>query len=48
MDFDIQQYLDNLPEDIIIINIANKNLHIIPDLLRFTNLQILICNNNHL
>ena len=48
MDFNIEVYLDSLPEDIEKINIRNRNLTYIPSLERFKNLKILHCNINKL
>ena len=43
-----QQYIDSLPDDTTIINLSYKGLTILPDLLRFKNLQYLFCSNNQL
>jgi Leucine-rich repeat (LRR) protein len=48
MTFNIQEYLDSLPENITELNLSNKNLTFIPDLTRFTNLTHLYCVNNQL
>ena len=48
MTFDIEAYLNSLPEDIIEINISRRNLKILPDLSKFTNLKKLDCSNNEL
>jgi Leucine-rich repeat (LRR) protein len=42
----IDSYLDNLSRDIIKLDISGKGLSKLPDISRFTNLQILYCNNN--
>jgi hypothetical protein len=44
----INFYLDSLPNDIKIINLESKNLKELPDLSRFTNLEILNCSENKL
>jgi hypothetical protein len=44
----IETYLDNLPEDIIEIDISNKGLTYLPDLSRFKNLLRLDCSSNKL
>jgi hypothetical protein len=46
MTFKIEKYLDSLPENISIINIAGKDLEYIPDLSRFKNLKELNCSFN--
>lgn len=48
MNNNIEEYLNSLPDDIISINVSNKNLKFLPDLSRFTNLQNLYCNCNKL
>ena len=48
MDFDINAYLNCLPEDIEYIDLRFCNLTFIPSLKRFKNLQILDCDNNKL
>jgi len=46
--FDIQQYLDSLPEDTESINVSKRNLDYIPSLERFTKLKKLVCSSNNL
>ena len=46
--FNIEDYLNSLPEDTTKINVSNKNLTYLPDLSRFKNLQQLYCNDNKL
>jgi len=46
--FDIQQYLDSLPDDTEDITVCNRNLDYLPSLERFTNLKMLICSSNNL
>jgi|688.fasta_scaffold83213_5 hypothetical protein len=46
--FNIEEYLNSLPEDIEIIDISNKNLTYIPSLKQFNNLVDLHCYNNKL
>ena len=48
MNFNIEAYLDSLPEDIEKIDIRSRNLTYIPSLERFKKLQILCCGNNQL
>ena len=48
MSAEIQTYLDSLPNDIIKIDLSNRNLAELPDLSRFINLQYLECADNHL
>ncbi len=48
MDFDIQSYLDNLPDDVLVINLEKRKLNNIPSLVRFTKLVELNCKNNKL
>ena len=42
------EYLDSLPSNVEEINISYRNLHILPDLSRFTCLQKLYCSQNQL
>ena len=42
------EYLDSLPSNVEEINIGCRNLHILPDLSRFTCLQKLNCSFNQL
>ena len=44
----IERYLNSLPEDILVIDVSNKNIKSLPDLTRFTNLQELHCSGNKL
>jgi len=46
--FNIEEYLDSLPDDIEIIDVSYKNLTYIPSLDRFTKLIILDCEYNKL
>jgi Leucine-rich repeat (LRR) protein len=47
--FNIETYLNSLPEDILEIYISYKNITYIPEsIIRFHNLQILYCDNNQL
>jgi Leucine-rich repeat (LRR) protein len=46
--FNIEEYLNSLPDDIEEINISNKNLTYIPSLSRFIKLRILYCDSNKL
>ena len=46
--FNIEKYIDSLPENIETINISDRGLTYLPSLQRFYNLQHLICNNNQL
>jgi hypothetical protein len=39
MDFDIENYLNSLPENIEEIDVSGKNLKYLPDLLRFKKLK---------
>lgn len=48
MDFDVEKYLNNLPDNIKEINLCNKKLKKLPDLSRFKNLEVLMCSNNEL
>jgi Leucine-rich repeat (LRR) protein len=48
MSAETQTYLDSLPNDIIRIDLSNRNLAELPDLSRFINLQYLECADNHL
>ena len=47
-EFCIETYINGLPENTEIINVTFKQLNYLPDLTRFTNLQILNCSNNQL
>ena len=44
----ITEYLDSLSNNITKLNLSNSNLSELPDLSRFYNLQVLICNKNFL
>ncbi len=46
--FNIEDYLNSLPEDIEVINISEKNLTYIPSLERFRKLKELDCTFNQL
>ena len=46
MAFNIESYLNSLPEDIEEIDVSHKKLKYIPDLSKFKNLKMLICSNN--
>jgi Leucine-rich repeat (LRR) protein len=48
MSFNIEKYIDSLPEDTYTINLSNKKLTYIPDLSRFKGLRILNVNFNQL
>ena len=41
-EFCIETYINNLPENTEIINVNGRQLNYLPDLTRFTNLQILL------
>ena len=45
---DIKTYFKSLSDDIVSLNISNKNVTSLPDLTRFKNLKILHCSNNKL
>ena len=46
--FDIENYINSLPDDIEIINVSCKNLTYLPSLKRFHKLKKLLCFNNKL
>ena len=46
--FNMQEYLDTLLDDIIELDVSNKNLSELPDISRFTKLQKLSCYNNQI
>ena len=46
--FNIENYLDSLPEDIETINVSRRNLTYLPSLKRFYKLKLLYCHNNQL
>jgi hypothetical protein len=46
--FNIESYLNSLPENILEINIDGKGICYLPNIDRFTNLQCLSCDNNYL
>ena len=45
-EFNIENYLNSLPEDIETIDVSNKNLTYLPSLKRFYKLKKLNCSNN--
>ncbi len=47
-DFDIETYLNSLPDTEKVIDVSNKNLTYLPSLKRFTDLMVLRCENNQL
>ena len=48
MTFNIETYLDSLPEDIKKINVIGKGIDHLPDLIRFKKLKYLNCSHNKL
>jgi len=44
----IEEYLNTIPSTCKMINISSKNLQVLPNLTRFKNLEILICDNNNI
>ena len=46
--FNIEEYLNSLPEDIETIDISNTNITYLPSLKRFYNLKTLYCDHNEL
>ena len=46
--FYIEAFLNSLPDDVKVINVANKNLDYIPSLSRFRQLRVLNCSCNNL
>lgn len=48
MDFNIENYLNSLSENIEKIDVSEKNLTYLPHLLRFKKLKILSCSRNEL
>ncbi len=48
IEFDIETYLNSLPDDIEKIDVSNKNLTYLPSLQRFTKLKTLLCSGNQL
>uniref|UniRef100_A0A6C0H6Z7 Leucine-rich repeat protein n=1 Tax=viral metagenome TaxID=1070528 RepID=A0A6C0H6Z7_9ZZZZ len=48
MEFNIEEYLNSLPNDVEIIDVLNKNLEYLPDLSRFKSLNKLYCDFNKL
>ena len=46
--FNIEEYLNSLPEDITVIDVSYKNLKYLPNLSRFKNLKELNCSHNEL
>ncbi len=47
-DFDIETYLNSLPDNVEKIVVSNKNLTYLPSLQRFTKLKTLLCSGNQL
>jgi len=47
-EFNIETYLDSLPEDTEEIDVSSRELEHLPDLSRFTNLIYLDCSDNQL
>jgi len=47
-EFNIEEYLNSLPDDVESIDVSHKNLTYLPDLSRFKNLEVLSCINNEL
>ena len=45
MSFNIEEYLNSLPDDAYIIDVANKKATYLPDMSRFHNLKKLYCDN---
>jgi Leucine-rich repeat (LRR) protein len=48
MTITIERYLNSLPEDILAIDVSNRNIISLPDLTRFKNLKTFYCSNNQL
>ena len=48
MTFNIESYLNSLPDDIKSIYVSEQNLNYLPCLSRFKNLEILYCSHNNL
>ena len=48
MTFDIETYLNSLPDDTEKINVSSKNINYLPNLTRFKNLKLLCCESNKL
>lgn len=48
MTFNIESYLNSLPDDIKSIDVSEHNLNYLPSLSRFKNLEILYCSRNNL
>lgn len=46
--FNIETYLNSLPDYTTVIDISDKNVCYLPDITRFTLLEILYCDNNYL
>ena len=46
--FDIESYLNSLPDDVTNIYLIGKNIYYIPSLSRFTQLRLLDCSDNHI
>jgi Leucine-rich repeat (LRR) protein len=47
-EFDIDEYISSLPDDVETIQVIDKNVCHIPDLMRFKNLKILNCSCNNI
>jgi len=48
IEFNIEKYLDSLPDDVDTIDVSSKNLNYLPNLSRFKKLEKLYCGNNNL
>jgi len=48
MSINIQAYFDCFPEDVTNIDVSGKNIDFLPDLTRFTKLELLFCYDNQL
>ena len=46
--FNIQTYIDSLPNNVEIIDVSSKQIKYLPDLSRFKQLEQLLCYNNQL
>ena len=46
--FNIERYLNSLPKDTTKIDISCKGIKHLPDITRFTSLEVLVCYDNHL
>uniref|UniRef100_A0A6C0ITD6 Leucine-rich repeat domain-containing protein n=1 Tax=viral metagenome TaxID=1070528 RepID=A0A6C0ITD6_9ZZZZ len=47
-DFNIETYINSLPDTTTKLNLVSRNLIYLPDLSKFKNLQELYCSNNQL